>query len=1211
MKTLRPFIAALSALLALLLGLPAAAATYSFRTDTYAWESASTAISWNGSCTDYPGDDDKATISFSGGFTFSFAGTAYSSVRVLSNGMLQFGADTGLFRNYVNEPLPAGTADSGASGCATAATSATLMAYWTDLDPTHAGSGNVTWQQKGTAPNRYVVVSWNGVHQYEDSTPFTFQVILYENGEFKYQYGDANTSGLNATIGVQVGSSDFTQYSYDSSYNANGTAIRWYPTSLNPARAAEYRMDETSWSGAAGEVADSSGNGRAGTRVGSANTSASGFVCRAMNVPANTNATASAVDTLIDVTSSIGTSGSISMWFKSNVAWSSTTPALLFDATNAVTRPFYLMRRNGGALRLAIADVTGTALVATTAAQSFAANTWVHVAASWRLVSGTNQSSLRIYINGVQAAVTYGTTTGNLHPSMGTLYLGDNRSSATPTGGTLNSANGLLDEVRLYAFEVSPSELALDMAATHGCGGSLDHIEVTPASASGSTCSPSTVNLKACADAACSSVLDTYTGSVLLSTSSLRGDWAAGTGPAPQGTLANGTANDGAATYTFSALDNGIARLTLSHSLAQDLTVKAADSLLPGSAGTSTTIAFRDNSFVLSEDGSGRIAGADVAVAGRPHDYTVSLIKKDPATGSCGVATDFDGSRTLKMWRTDSNGSWTAPSVVSPALSIPAAQPAAGNLTLSFTNGVASFDLGSTDIGRYALNLLDDSLSYASLSISGSSNTLTVRPFALVVQAIKQTTTDNPGGSLPGDAVFTTAGARFQATLGAYRWSAAMTGNGTDGNNDGTPDAGATLANTTAGGLAPSFNSTVALVPLAASQTPATGVMGSLNNGSVSGFVGGTVTPTNLSYTEVGSFALDPLGVTTNYLGSGIALDATVFNVSGVQNTRVGRFIPARFALSGGTLTHRVNAGCSPASGFTYLGENFQLQFTLTAQNALGATTLNYHGSYAKLDPGVASAWQLAGISGSTAFLSAGAGARLSLGTSTGSWNNGVAAGITLGAAALRASSADGPFSASFGIAPVDSDGVSLGSHDIDTALPAGNDHTRVATVALRFGRLRLMNGIGSQDRPLALPLVAQYWDGSAFADNTLDSCTQIPATAVNFGNYRKTLTPADTSMAATPVTLAAGRASLVLAKPAGGRSGTVDVALSLGSTATDASCLQPWTPGSGDGATVGAGLAFLRGAWCSTSYDKDPSARASFGLYRGADNLIHQRENY
>jgi len=724
------------------------------------------------------------------------------------------------------------------------------------------------------------------------------------------------------------------------------------------------------------------------------------------------------------------------------------------------------------------------------------------------------------------------------------------------------------------------------------------------ASGTSSTCSPKDVTITARDSSG--NALTTYTGTAQLSTSTTRGDWTAGTGPAPSGVLANGTANDGAATYTFATADAGVAKLKLAETLAQDVTITASDATVSGSSSTSAAIAFRDNAFVFAEDASNLIAGTDVAVAGRAHDYTVSLIKKDPSTGSCGVATDFSGSRALKMWRTDSSGTWTAPAVASPALSVPAAQPGANNLTLSFASGVASFNLATTDIGRYALNLLDDSLSYASLAISGSSNTLTVRPFAIVVQGIKQGTTNNPGGSLFSDSVFAKAGSSFQATVGAYRWASAA-----DANNDGVPDAGATLANTTAGGLAPSYGSTVALAPLAASQTPAGGVLGTLNNGSVSGFSGGSATPATLQYTEVGSFALNPSSVATAFLGSAVSLDATVFNASGVQSTRVGRFTPAQFALSAASATQRSTAACTPASTFTYLNENFQLAFTLTAQNALGATTLNYTGSFAKLDPTTAANWQLAGIDGSTAFLTTGGTPRLSVGTASGSWSNGVAGGITLSAAALRGTTPDGPFNAAIGIAPTDSDGVALASYDIDTATPAGNDHATVATVPLRFGRLRLMNGMGSQDRALNLPLVAQHWNGTAFVDNTLDSCTRVPATSVNFGNYRKTLTTADTVVSGSAVTLSAGRGTLVLAKPLAGHTGTVDVALSLGGTATDASCLQPWTPGTGDAATAGAALSYLRGAWCATTYDKDPSARASFGLYRGADNLIYQRENY
>jgi hypothetical protein len=365
-------------------------------------------------------------------------------------------------------------------------------------------------------------------------------------------------------------------------------------------------------------------------------------------------------------------------------------------------------------------------------------------------------------------------------------------------------------------------------------------------------------------------------------------------------------------------------------------------------------------------------------------------------------------------------------------------------------------------------------------------------------------------------------------------------------------------------------------------------------------FGGGAATVTDLAYSEVGIVSLTPMVADGDYLGAG--------NVAGSVSANVGRFFPARFALSGGGVTHRVNLGCTPASGFSYLGENFRLGFTLTAQNSAGATTQNYAGAFAKLDPADPAAWNLAGRDGATLFSAA--SGRLALGSAGGSWTGGVAAAVTLTAAALRAAAPDGPFSAAFGVAPVDGDGVAVAAYDLDADATPGNDHAAVATLPLVFGRLQLSSAIGAADRPLALPVAVQAWNGSAFADAAADSCTRVPAAAVSFGNLRRTLTAADTAVL-SPVAISAGRGSLQLAAPGGGRSGTVDVALSLGAAAADASCLQPWTPGAGDAATAGASLAFLRGAWCGAAFDRDPAARAGFGLARGHQAWIYRREDY
>ena len=67
---------------------------------------------------------------------------------------------------------------------------------------------------------------------------------------------------------------------------------------------------------------------------------------------------------------------------------------------------------------------------------------------------------------------------------------------------------------------------------------------------------------------------------------------------------------------------------------------------------------------------------------------------------------------------------------------------------------------------------------------------------------------------------------------------------------------------------------------------------------------------------------------------------------------------------------------------------------------------------------------------------------------------------------------------------------------------------------------------------------------------------------------------------------------------------------LNLGTSTTIDSCVTTWgippppTP-------AGAGLAHLRGQWCGATYTKDPTARVTFGIYKGADEIIYFRENF
>lgn len=1013
---------------------------------------------------------------------------------------------------------------------------------------------------------------------------------------------------------------------------------------------ADYRMDESLWNGTAAEVKDASGNAyharsaTASTGVPVAITVSGspaygttsngscgyGLFNRSSPSPGATHAYVQLPSNFPALSGSFTVLG----WIRSTAPTQSGQRILvnddnqdgwalsLGDAGNASVRLFNRNLNASGAVLTSGSSGTG----ATTAncgsgtfcldsAPVIAANTWYYVAA----LVDTTAKQVQTLIYNTSGTLLAGATsayTGTWVAGSGGTAIGGESGSSSEGQGSNFHFYGNIDELQVYSGVLAGSAITAQLSRSRSCPVPAIASFTISGTGSASTCRAQTLTITA-KDAA-GNTLTNYTGTINLSTSSGRGDWSLGSSPTPSGSFTAGSANSGTASYTFSTGDAGIVKLQLAHSLAQNVSVTVVDSALASTSSTSASINYRDNAFVWAEDMTGKIAGTNVVVAGRNHDMQVSLIKKDATTGSCGVATDFSGTRNLKLWRTDSAGSWTAPSVVvgPSSTTVPAARPGSNNLALSFAAGVATLNLATTDIGKYTLNLDDDSGTYAAGTISGSIGDLTVRPYTITVSGISRGSTPNPSGSTATDGVLGAAGASFSATVAAWRWASAS-----DANSDGVPDNGASFTNVTAGGLAPSFNSTVTLSLLAGSQTPAGGVLGTLANGAVTGFSGGTVTVSNLQYSEVGSFQFNNAGVASNFLGTaGLSLDALTFAANGTQNRRVGRFVPAGFALSNPSVVHRADLSCGTAptvaSTFTYLDENFRLGFTLTAQNAAGATTANYvddpstanyQGNFARLDLATAANFRLAGISGSTAFKT-GVGGRLSVSAASGSWANGVASNITLTAKALRTLTPDGPFTAAFGIVPVDADGVTMSTLDLDTDTPAnGNDRTRVSTIPLHWGRLRLQNGMAAANRPVYLPLAAQSWNGSIFTTNTLDSCTRIASTHLSFGNLRKSLAASDAVMSNSPVTLNAGVGNITLAAPASGHVGTLDVALSL-DTAADSSCLG-WTPTKA--ATAGAGLLALRGLWCGTTATKDPSARATWGLYRGDNGVIYQRENY
>jgi hypothetical protein len=135
------------------------------------------------------------------------------------------------------------------------------------------------------------------------------------------------------------------------------------------------------------------------------------------------------------------------------------------------------------------------------------------------------------------------------------------------------------------------------------------------------------------------------------------------------------------------------------------------------------------------------------------------------------------------------------------------------------------------------------------------------------------------------------------------------------------------------------------------------------------------------------------------------------------------------------------------------------------------------------------------------------------------------------------------------------------------------------------------------------------YWNGIALVTNTADTCTGpvLSNASIALGNqFQKPGTSGSFSTSvANPPTLAStwsqGSGSITLTAP--GIAGAAQVALNLGSSSPDASCIG-WSV-----ASTGSSLPWLRGNWCGSSYAKDPSSLASFGT--AATPFVYLRENY
>ncbi len=510
-------------------------------------------------------------------------------------------------------------------------------------------------------------------------------------------------------------------------------------------------------------------------------------------------------------------------------------------------------------------------------------------------------------------------------------------------------------------------------------------------------------------------------------------------------------------------------------------------------------------------------------------------------------------------------------------------------------NGKAALILNYGDAGQMQLHarheiLLEDGTPSGNFMV-GSSNAYVVRPFGLAFSNVRNYGADgvydngddvlNLGGTASGGFGFVAAEDVFRVTLTGYQYQAA---DDTDG--DGVPDLGADI---TDNGNNPNFAWGTSLSVYPTGYTPASGSTGSLGGTtsvSQASYSNGAATSVgDLTYDEVGSVILQAQA--TGYISAGI-------NVSG-YSVPVGRFFPDHFTLTAGSVT--------PGNGtFTYMAQPaLGISYTLEARSLNDNLTSNYDSS--------------AGYATGNVTLHAennndGTDLSARVSNPAGAWSGGVYVVSSITETVTRAAGGpDGPFGSLRLSVAIDSeqDSRSIANRDqkpdqANDCVTDGNCTTKAIgfLTDVRYGRLRLANGFGSELLPISVPVTVEYFDGSAFVLNGADNTSALtlatdyelsnPETAGGAwqpGNTAMTI-PAAGNTNAGPATflVAAGRTQISFTAPGVGNTGYVDI---RGSAAVPAWLQFDWDP-------------ILAGT-------QPASGRATFGIYRGTPRIIQIRD--
>ncbi|HHQ4537272.1 TPA: DUF6701 domain-containing protein [Aeromonas veronii] len=725
------------------------------------------------------------------------------------------------------------------------------------------------------------------------------------------------------------------------------------------------------------------------------------------------------------------------------------------------------------------------------------------------------------------------------------------------TGGANN--NHELDDIQICALRSNPIGVQIDHFQ-------LDH------SGQPLTCNPETVTVKACADAACSTLItDPVTATLSLTPTSASNGWIGGN-----------TVTFSSGSTTVQLRNNTPTAVTIGVSGSTPTTKPFSTTLCKAGAGTPSaaacTLNFADSGFFFDVPDT---------YSNQPQDVTISAVKKDDITKQC--VPGFTGVRSVGFWGTYNNPntnnfgskiSIDGNAIATYAASVPSPTPTTLNLAFDNQGKATLKKVTYPDAGQMQLSASHNGSGETAGLVMKGADTFVARPVGLCI-------TPPQGGCAAGDSscpVFKKAGEAFQVDIKAMAWESANDGDICVGNQT-TPNF--SLPNIALGStlVAPNPGTNATLGTTAYSHVAAAN---SANN------VSQTVSEVGVfRMTATPPAAKSPEGstISTGYFG---------YTIPPASSMPVGRFVPWDYSLSNGFITPACNA-------FTYMSQPFASGFVLTARNLQKGTTENYKGAFAKGVAEMVAANALDGVARDK---------RITLSPSL-SWASGIASvnqqsPLGLNTRFDRAASPEAPFATlSFGLKVDDKDGGNtlLANPNMNTAVAgtcsgSGCNAVLLGTQKLLYGRLQAGTAAGLASAPLAIPLQMQYYEAGNWLQNKEDQCTQLSLANQGF----TFLNPSHTFDAATrELNLGAGRKiklGLGSSAPGGDAALAKDGEILFHFAKPDISVRIPYK--------VELAKQPSSPLWLSdptSANDGNLQGEAIFGSSRGNDRIIYRRE--